>query len=115
MIMNNTISIIYNAVDSSIVTGLVRFTETRKIWKLLTTKHAGGGIESLLNKVCHFNTLYDVNETSMENHTTCFTGIITKIKQAGFIISNFFAAAIFLLTLPYHPDVCNNYASFVEA
>ena len=38
-----------------------------------------------------------------------------EIKQAGFIIPDCFAAAIFLSTLPYHPDVCDNYTSFVEA
>jgi hypothetical protein len=110
MIMNNNnISIIYSAVDGSMVTGLACF------WESLTTKHAGGSMGSLLNKVRCLNSLYDANETSVGNHTTCFTGIIMKIKQAGFIIPDFFAAAIFLLTLPYNPDVCDNYASLVEA
>jgi hypothetical protein len=81
----------------------------------ITTKHAGGGMGSLLNKVHRLNSLYDMNETSMGNHTIHFTGVIMEIKQAGFIIPNFFAAAIFLSTLPYHPDVRDNYASFVEA
>ena len=114
--MNNAaISIIYNAVDGTMVTGLARFSEAREMWESLTTKHAGGGMGSLLNKVRRLNSLYDANETTMGNHTTHFTGIITEIKQAGFIIPDFFAAAIFLSTLPYHPDVRDNYASFVEA
>jgi hypothetical protein len=38
MIMNNTaISIIYNAVDGSMVTGLAHFTEAREMWESLTT------------------------------------------------------------------------------
>jgi hypothetical protein len=87
MIMNNNaVSIIYNAVDGSMVTGLASFTEAREMWESLTTKHAGGGMGSLLTKVCRINSLYDMNETSMGNHTTRFTGIITEIKQAGFII-----------------------------
>jgi hypothetical protein len=76
------------------------------MWESLTTKHAGGGMGSLLNKVRCLSLLYDTNETSMGNHTIRFTGIITETKQAGFIIPNFFASAIFLSTLLYNPDVC---------
>jgi hypothetical protein len=106
--------ILYSAVSPHMVTGLLWMNDVKDMWAALQVQYGGIGVGSLLNNIQHLTTPYDATLSTMEECTATYSGVVTEIQQAGFLIPNFFAAGILLSTLPYDPDCCDTYATFVE-
>jgi hypothetical protein len=113
--MNSSAKVIFcSAVSPHMVTGLSRMNNVKDMWAALQVQYGGIGVGSLLNNIRRLTTPYDATLSTMEEHTATYSGVVTEIQQAGFLIPDFFAVCILPSTLPYDPDCRDTYATFVE-